>query len=304
MSAVSKAVSAALPPARILDCDVETYHKDPCDESIPSLSATTAHIIESKSCLHAWTNHPRHKSPDDEDEEPEDDKDTKARVNGKLIHRLVLGKGEELVVVEADSWRTKAAREQRDEAKAAGKLPVLVTKLDELTIAADFIREGFRREGFDLTGASEVPVMWYERGAAGPVLCRSLIDHLYLEDGVVIDVKTTRNAHPDDIARHFVEYGYDIQARAYTRAVENLRPELAGRIKFYFIFCELTPPYAVVPIEPEPAFEEIGKRRWGSAVSKWEACLAAQRWPSYVSGLHRLVAPEYIIRRYLEDWAA
>ena len=38
----------------------------------------------------------------------------------------VLGDGVDTVEIDADSYRTKAAREQRDAAHAAGKIPVLV----------------------------------------------------------------------------------------------------------------------------------------------------------------------------------
>ena len=44
---------------------------------------------------------------------------------GHVAHKFVLGVGSDIEVVHADDWRTKAARDKRDEAHAAGKTPIL-----------------------------------------------------------------------------------------------------------------------------------------------------------------------------------
>lgn len=293
-----------LPPARILDCTAEEYHKDPC--ATPSLSSSTAHVIVSQSPLHAWTRHPKYglSEGDDESLEAEDD-DTKAKSNGTLVHRLLLGKGADLVVIEADSFRTKAAREERDEAKAAGKIPVIARYLDELNSVVSILRARCAELGYEFNGESEIPVEWYERGLEGPVLCRSMIDHAYVDTGVSYDVKTIRSANPEHIARTFVEHGYHIQDRAYTRAQEELRPHLKGRIDLTFLFMEIQPPYAVVPVIPDGAIAEIGKQHWQRAVCLWERCLAKNEWPSYCNSRLTIEAPHWVVNKHLgEGWAA
>jgi hypothetical protein len=292
-----------LPPARILACTAEEYHKDPCDK--PSLSSSTAQVIVTKSPLHAWTRHPKYGQQDGDSEELEaEDEDTKAKSNGTLVHRLLLGKGAKLVVVEADNFKTKAAREKRDEAKSAGKIPVIARRLDELNAIVEILRARCADHGYEFNGDSEIPVEWYERGLQGPVLCRSMIDHAYLDDGVAFDVKTIRNASPDHIARTFVEHGYHIQDHAYTRAQEELRPKLKGRIDLTFLFMEIEPPYAVVPVVPDGAIQEIGKQHWLRAVHLWEQCLAKNEWPSYCSSRITIEAPPWVISRHLgQEWA-
>jgi hypothetical protein len=293
-----------LPPARILDCTPEEYHKDPCET--PSLSSSTAKKLVSESPLHAWTDHPKYGEQEGDDEaEASTDEEKKAFENGKLVHRLLLGKGEELVVVDAKDWRTNAAKAERDEAKAAGKLPVLIGRLDELTDIVEHLRERCRSYGYEFRGESEVPIEWYEQGAAGPVLCRSMLDHVFVDDGVIWDVKTCRSANPKKIARSFVENGYDIQWRAYIRALERLRPKLTGRVEFTFLFMEIKPPFAVTPIDPPGDACEIGKRRWQRAVSLWERGLVKNHWPSYVDALHVFELPRYVVLEHLgEDWVA
>ena len=53
MSAVAKPVRRA----RILDVTHEQYLADPC--ATPSLNQSTAHVMLTKSPLHAWHQHPR-----------------------------------------------------------------------------------------------------------------------------------------------------------------------------------------------------------------------------------------------------
>lgn len=291
-----------LPPARILDCTPEEYHKDPCET--PSLSASTAHVLISQSPLHAWTRHPKYgQLGEDEELEAEDD-DSEAKSNGTLVHRLLLGKGADLAVIEADNFRTKLAREARDEAKAAGKLPILVARLDELTSVVTILRARCQDLGYEFTGQSEIPVQWYERGLEGPVLCRSMIDHAHIDDGVSYDVKTIRSANPEHIARTFIEHGYHIQDHCYTRAHEQLRPALTGRVDMTFLFMEIEPPYAVVPVVPDGAIQEIGKQHWQRAVSVWQQCLAKNEWPSYCTSRITIEAPPWAVTKHLgHEWA-
>lgn len=293
-----------LPPAQILDCTPEEYKQDPCEA--PSLSATTAHTLVSKSPMHAWAAHPKFGSQEDDEEEDEaEEDDSDAKDNGTIIHNLLLGKGTDFVVLDFNDFRKKVAKQARDEARAAGKVPILTKRHDTLVTAADILRARCREYGYEFNGQSEIPIQWYEYGQHGPVLCRSMIDHGFLDQGVSFDVKTIRNANPEHINRTFVEHGYHIQDRAYTRSQEQLYPELTGRIDLTFLFMEIKPPYAVVPFQPDGAQMECGRLHWERAVRIWETCLATSQWPSYCTG--RIVGemPEWQQRRYLgSEWVA
>jgi hypothetical protein len=302
MNAVAKQ-KLELPPARLLECTPAEYHRDPCET--PSLSSSTAKVIVSESPLHAWTRHPRfgHVAPgaaanDDEDDASEED-DTEAKDNGSIIHNLILGKGADIVVIEADSFRTKVAKAMRAEARAAGQIPILVARFDALSQAAESLRRRLPSYGYELTGESEVAIEWYERGVYGPVRCRSMLDHVFINDGVIYDVKTIRSANPKHIGRTWIEKGYDLQAVCYPRALEALRPKLKGRIEMDFLFMEIKPPYAIVPCDPDAAILEVGRMRWGRAVQLWEDCLAKNAWPSYTNSRVTVEAPHWQITEYL-----
>src|SRR3990167_3196210 len=86
------------------------YIRDPAPE--PSLSASVAHLLLTRSARHAWLAHPRLNPA----WAPEATEQTDL---GTLEHALLLEQDDSrLVVVEADDWRAKAARLARDEARA------------------------------------------------------------------------------------------------------------------------------------------------------------------------------------------
>lgn len=291
-----------VPTARILDCTEEEYFADPCE--VPSLSQSIAGLMLSRSPLHAWSAHPRlggapAEEGEEDDDEEDDEKSTPAMDAGKLIHRLMLGKGADVVIVHFDNFKKKLAREQRDEARAAGKMPVIAAKYDGFVKAAEILRDRCARAGYPLTGESEVAIEWTEPGNDGPVVCRCRMDHVFLSEGRILDIKKIRNAHPRKAARSFIDYGYDIQHAAYRRAVSALHPELRGRVDFTFLYMELEPPFVVVPARPDGAFREIGENRWLSAVKVWERCLAANHWPSYSDHVVTLEAPSYVVTEHL-----
>jgi len=273
-------MSAALkvePFARILDVSEKQYFADPCE--VPSLSQSIAHKMVAGSPLHAWTVHPKLGKQDDAEED-----DTKAKVDGKILHRLLLGKGADIVVCPFNDFRTSVAKAMRDEAILNGKVPIIEHKMAEAAAAAEFLREKLAARGFVLDGQSEVAFEWHEAGEHGPVVCRGRMDHIRLDDtfAQILDPKKIRSADPRTCSRHFYEFGHDIQHAAYRSAMQKFRPDLGEhQIDMVFLFMEFEPPYAVTPVRPSPAFQEIGRQRWDRAVLLWERCLRTNSWPEY-----------------------
>src|SRR6185503_15222345 len=105
----------------ILNCSIDEYHNDPCET--PSLSASIAKLLIDKSPMHAHAAHPRFGGEKYESSAAQD--------AGTLIHRLLLGAGKDIETIDADDYRTNAAKAARDAAKAAGRIPVLTRVLEE-----------------------------------------------------------------------------------------------------------------------------------------------------------------------------
>ncbi len=224
------------PLARILTCSEAEYHADPC--AVPSLNQSTAHVLLTKSPLHAYTQHPRLGNKPSETTVP--------KIEGTVIHALLLGKGADSIdVLSFDNYRTKVAQEARDKSIAAGRTPVLACKHEEIVTAAETIRRNLAEQGIDFTGGiTEVPLEWQEEGDEGPVLCRGRLDFLKVESNraLIVDPKKITSADPVTCSRSAEEYGLFVQRAAYVSAVEKLYQHLAGRVTFKFAFMEIEPP--------------------------------------------------------------
>lgn len=293
------AAEEIVPGARIIECSEEQYFADPCEA--PSLSQSIGHKLVSKSAVHAWADHPKlgklANSVGDDQPDEDEGKNTDAIIAGKIIHKLLLGKGAAIEVIDAKDFRTNYAKAARDAAKAAGRIPIIAHKYQELVDAAEFNREQLAAEGYPLNGESEVAFQWYEQGERGPVVCRCRMDHVFIDDGVIYDIKKIRSAHPDTIDDHIYKYGYDIQDCAYKRALSAYRQ--GAESDMVFLFMEDKPPYVITPTRMSPAFLEIGRQRWERAIFAWEKCLATNRWPKYVEGVHYAEPRPYVLTKEL-----
>lgn len=232
------------------------------------LHQSTAHVLVAKSPLHA-----RYRL--DNQVEP-----TEPMLRGIIVDRLLFGVGPEIAEIEADDYRSKAAREARDAARKARKIPVLAEALANHRTTADAIRANLRDEGIILSGESQVEVEW--TSPLG-VLCAGRMDHLIFQGGraIILDLKTTVNAHPDAVTRSLVDHGADIQRAAYTEAIETLHPAYAGRVDMLFLFAEIEPPYAITVAECAGTMRALGEFKWEKAQRIWQQCLRTNRWPGY-----------------------
>lgn len=271
------------PNARILRIDPEKYHQ------LPGLSSTIAKVLVERSPLHAWSAHPllggKGKKP------------TKEMDFGKVVHRIVLGKGAAFEPLDFDDFKTKAARTARDESRAKGKVPVLVCDLERAVEAAAKIINNLRDRGIELDGESELAITWTEQTEHGPVDCRCMFDHVWIGHGRILDLKITGNAAPTFVERNAENMGYAIQEAAYRRALTVLEPGLAGRIDFLFAFCENDEPYALNLSRGDGLFRELGEKRWLRAVNEWARCVKENRWPGYGSGVNPLSPPMWAFKR-------
>ena len=157
------------------------YRADPCPS--PSLTQSLCKILIERSPRHAWTECPR-LNP-----QYEYDDDTKYDI-GNVAHRLMLGRGKEIEVVQFADWRKKEAQEAREKAADEGRIAVLQHQFDQ---AADMVAAARaqldKHEDSDAftAGAGEVMIAWEENG----VWFRSLIDWLHDDLRTVDDFKTT-----------------------------------------------------------------------------------------------------------------
>jgi len=190
---------------------------------------------------------------------------------GEVVHSMVLGGGREIEVIDADDWRTKAAREAREAAKLSGKIPMLARKYSDakkLALSLSHVMPS----GADPT---EVTAIWVSLGCP----CRCRMD-IFTGAGID-DLKITENAAMAATPRHIISMGYHIQAASNLDAIENLVPEMAGRAKFRLIFAENKAPFGVIRAELSGELLELGRVQWRRAKRDWAECLVNDAFPLY-----------------------
>lgn len=163
---------------------------------------------------------------------------------GTLAHALILeGSLDDLVVrVHADTWRTKAAKEARDEAYAAGLIPVNDAEVETILDPVERMRDAVMSDPIAaplLAGhIPEVSILWERDG----VPCKARLDAYHPGRGLIVDLKTVRSARPADVQRQISDLGYYIQGAHYlhgTEKVTGFAPD------WLFVTVQKTEPYSV-----------------------------------------------------------
>jgi hypothetical protein len=206
---------------------------------------------------------------------------------GHAAHREVLGDGEIVVVVEAEDYKTKAARDARDAAYAAGKAPILRREYTDtvLPMAAAIRAHPIAGRLFAPgRGRAELSLFWWDGTGPGRVMRRSRPD--WLPDPapgrrlIVPEYKTCASAAPDDLAAAIGRYGYYQQAAWNLDAVETLL-DTDQQPAFVFVFQEKDPPYAVSVVQLAHTALQLGRERNSRALALYRRCRREDRWPGY-----------------------
>jgi len=279
----------------------EKYHADPCPS--PSLSSSVAKILLAQCPRAAWWAHPKLNHEHRE-------KHSRRLDLGTVAHRILLGKGSDFVeMVDPDGapykdYKSKAAGEMRDAARAEGKTPILS---DDLKLAWDLVRSCYAQlpehgcsGAFEDRGRSEVVITW--RDPVGP-WGRAMLDWVLETPAglVVYDYKTRDGScNPDRLGPPFVDLGYDIQGAMQERGLLTLHPELGGRIEFRWVFQELDPPHLISVVTLDPGHFDMARKKVSAAFQLWQRCLESGSWPGYTAGPHRLEYPVWEEKRWTE----
>ncbi len=278
-----------------LDIPSADYFADPCES--PSLTQSIASVLLERSPRHAALRHPR-LNPAWEPYE-----DSKFNI-GNAAHKLLIGRGKELVIVEADDWRTKDAKAARAEAQEAGKVAILVHQHR----TAEAMAEAFREQVWSIKelemaflpgagGHGEVVIIAEYEG----VILRSMVD--WMRDPCHLDdLKTTGiSASPDRLPYAMADGGWDLQAAIQERILDVLDPSTAGRRHHYFYLQENDDPYEVTVCELPESVMTIGRAKLDKAIGIWRTCIQSGRWPGYPRLVHSPAYPPYLEARAIEQ---
>ncbi len=282
------------------DMPMSEYQIDPCP--LPSLSRGIIKSLIYECPAKAFYEHPRLGAGKD--------KANGAMNLGSLVHSLLLEGVDIAVKINPvdypgqkgeipKGWTTKAIKDARDAALAAGKIPMLPDEYDNAVLitqkAAEQISESelgiqaLRAEGF-----AESVCAWEEDG----IWLRTRPDWLSSCHNIILDLKTTALvAEPGGYTRQIISSGTDIQAALYTRGINKL---FGHEPKFIIWVQEVNPPYLGVPIALDPAFMALGAQKVEQGISLWRQCMKTGKWPGYPAKVCYVEPPPWALSQWSE----
>jgi hypothetical protein len=227
---------------------------------------------------------------------------------GHAAHKLALGDGAPVAVIDADDWRTKAAKEAKEKAYANGEIPLLADDWAAVQAMAKALREhpvasALFEPG---TGRPEQTLIWRDEEAG--VMRRSRLDWLRntrTDRGVLIvpDYKSCYSASPEDAAKALYNNGYYRQAAWYEDGVVAVG--LADAAAFVLVMQEKFPPYQVAVYQPDQFAMAAGRRLNRKAIAVYRDCVQTGHWPGYAvpTGAGVLTSDRDVLPLALPGWA-
>ncbi|OGT54227.1 MAG: hypothetical protein A3E01_00120 [Gammaproteobacteria bacterium RIFCSPHIGHO2_12_FULL_63_22] len=202
-----------------------------------------------------------------------------------------------------DGWTNKSIRAARDEARAAGKIPILLDDhasiMNMVSATWEFLQTVkdtepaiwamFQPDG----GSSEETVVWQD----GQTLCKMRTDRWSADRGVICDYKTTeRSVEPSSWGRsQLIGMGYYLSAAWYRRgamAATGVQPD------YVFLAQEVNPPYLCSLVGVEPAMLEAGAHMIEQGLMQWERCVESGQWPAYPNRVCYPETPAYMLAQW------
>lgn len=254
----------------------------------PALNFGSIRALCDESPLHCWTNH-RRLNPNYV-EEVSTDFDL-----GKVVHALFLQGLNIAEVIDAKDWRTKEAKEARDLARAAGKIPLLPGQMARAKVVVKRIREQLDEHKDSAWlfqgGEAEKRVEWEEDG----IQCVAVMD--WCNNLAVADLKTTGiSANPEAFSRALYGNGYDVQAAWYRRGYKAV---YGKEVPFKFVVVEMSEPHALSVIRPGDEILALAEKKIMFAKELWSQCLKTGVWPGYLPRTAVISLPQWEETRWV-----
>jgi exodeoxyribonuclease VIII len=214
---------------------------------------------------------------------------------GSAVHTAVLEPEKfdaEFVVAPVVDKRTKKGKEQWAEFCEASAGKDVLTGQEGETIQR--IRDAVfahpaARACLQVPGQAEKSVFW--RDSATDELCKCRPDW-WRNDGIIVDLKTTRDAAPESFSKSAYQYRYHVQAGYYMDGLELATGERPRG--FVFIAVETAPPYLVSVYAADDQMVLFGQVQYRKDLDLYAQCKAKNMWPGF---------PEEVLSLHLPPWA-
>lgn len=215
-----------------------------------------------------------HKSPahyisylEGEKQEP-----TAAMIFGSLVHGVLFDQNNYAVLPEGLDRRTKEGKAVYDMFMLANKGTELIVTQDQYEHALSIKNAVHNHEKASLLlqqGQAEMSIF----GKIENFDAKCRVDFLNTKHNVIVDLKTTNSAAPDEFAKSVWNYRYHVQAAFYL--------DLTKAERFFFIAVDKEKPFNVELYELEPEAIERGRQEYKKDIQTLQKCLDTGNWHGY-----------------------
>lgn len=264
-------MSSYLDPGIYADIPARDYHADILTP-VPSLSRSAIRTACDFSAHHLFASHPRLGGGG-----LDDDEESTAMLAGEAAHRWFLQGDNAVSILPFADYKTNAAKAAREAARAAGRIPLLAERAEDVRGMVAALEQFREQTGAFTDGKAEQTLIWQE----GETWCRARVDWLPNDPAAPLwDLKSTGGAASSLTWRNIAfKNGADIQENWYLRGCCALRDELPSEMLFCVV--EAKPPHGIRVFRMDSAGREIGKARVDYGLALWRRCMADGHWPSY-----------------------
>ena len=220
---------------------------------------------------------------------------------GTIVHTICLGHGDPYVELPFDSYRSRAAQDARDEARAAGLIPCLPGTLTQAKECAHAVlsHPSAGPLFLDVLGDDELS-MWWDDPDTG-VRLKARADRAAAWQSQLVDLKTTNDASPRGFARDAFKYGYHIQRAVYGEVFARTHGLDHDAVRFLFVAVEKTPPYLVCVHELGEDEVRMGREAMQHAIRLYAECSETGVWTGYPDTVQPLTFPTWAHMQHEED---
>lgn len=223
---------------------------------------------------------------------------------GHAAHKFVLGEGPELAVIDYPDWKKKDAQNQRDDAYAEGKVPLLTKDHDMVQAMAEAIRQHPVAGPLFESGSGVAEQSLYWADPTTGTICRARPDWLkqYPDLMLCVDYKTAAKADPTAVSKAIAERNYHMQDPWY---VDGIQAVIGQPARFLFVFQSKTAPYLITVRELSDADRAIGRAKNAHALRTYARCTKDDEWPDWtgpVDQIPYISLPPYVAQREAEEF--
>lgn len=184
-----------------------------------------------------------------------------------------------------DDRRGNKWKDATAEAEHFNRTLLVAEDYDQVLAIRDAVHANARINAILTGGKPEIEASGFWTDPQTGVLTRCRPDFYRPDLRIMVDLKSTQSARPEDFARSVINFGYHAQEAHYSDGYRELGREIDG---FLFLAWEKESPYAFGLYELPPSIVDEGRAIIRQSIETYADCVRANHWPAYGDGVTEL----------------